>query len=335
MSCDSIFKRVGEAAQKNGVSRLASRAAAYAGVTAGAVGGIALAAVAWQCARRSSGLRRLLERPKLPNGDIRQTPALPARPVVTPADAGKLSQPCFSCGTSPRAKPGTWYVIDGQPHCQDCAPRAAERASVSLALAPLPRLDAQAKPGQPDQSAPTRLIFPPGGYRIWASTGKVPVSAGGGDTAAGPEGESRRGRLLNPTKGVKVELRRQRIKLTVEGFKQFPVDTDVYLVAKVDDDEEPRETGLAITPRIVVESGRARADGDRWGITHMESGRLLTGTRWFANPIEAETLAGILAQLDWRRPIAEVTRAELDDVAKTTSSFHSALAWTKGRPGGK
>ena len=73
MSCDSIFKRVGEAAQKNGVSRLASRAAAYAGVTAGAVGGIALAAVAWQCARRSSGLRRLLDQPAPPvAGDGRQ-----------------------------------------------------------------------------------------------------------------------------------------------------------------------------------------------------------------------------------------------------------------------
>ena len=134
---------------------------------------------------------------------------------------------------------------------------------------------------------------------------------------------------------MKVELRRQRIKLTVEGLRQFPVDADVYLVRALDDDGEPHETGLAVTPCVVVESGRARIDGGRWGITHMESGRLLTSMRWFANPIEAETLAGILAQIDWRRPIAEVTRAELDDVAKTTSSFHSALAWAKGRPGGK
>ncbi len=338
MSCDSAFKRVGEAARKNGISSLASRAAAYAGLAAGAVGGIAMAAVAWQCARRSSGLRRLLERPAaISAGEGRQAPALPARPVVAPTDTGQLSNPCAGCGALPRAKPGAWYVVDGRPHCQDCAPRAAEQANVSLALAPAPLRVAQAKPGQPSPSAPTRLIFPPGGYRVWASSGNIhiPVSAGGSDVAAGPESESHRGRLLDPTKGVKVELRRQRIKLTVEGLRQFPVDTDVYLVCALDDDGEPHETGLAVTPRVVVESGRARVDGDRWGITHMESGRLLTGTRWFANPIEAETLAGILGQLDWRRPIAEVTRAELDDVAKTTASFHSALAWAKGRAGGK
>ena len=335
MSCDTQFKRVVEAARRNGISRLASRTAAYAGLAAGAVGGIALAAMAWRCARRASGLCRFLERPATVSaGDGRQAPALPARPVVVPTDTGKLSEPCAGCGASPHAKPGAWYVVDGRPHCQDCAPSAAERANVSLVLAPTPVLDGQAKPGQPSPRTPTRLVFPPGGYRTWASTVKVPVSAGG-DAATGPEGESRRGRLLDPTRGVKVELRRQRIKLTVEGLKQFPVDADVYVVARVDDDGELHETGLAVTPRVVVESGRARADGDRWGITHMESGKLLTGTRWFANSIEAETLAGILAQLDWRRPIAEVTRAELDDVAKTTSSFHSALAWTKGRPGGK
>jgi hypothetical protein len=335
MSCDSTFKRVGEAARKSGISRLASRAAAYAGLAAGAVGGIALAAVAWQCVRRSGRLCRLLERSALANaGDSRQAPALLARPVVAPTDAGQLSELCAGCGASPRAKPGAWYVVDGRSHCQDCAPGAAERANVSLALAPVPIQVGQAKPGQPNPSAPTRLTFPPGGFWTWASTGKVPVSAGGGD-AAGPEGESRRGRLLDPTRGVRVELRRQRIKLTVERLKQLAVDADVYVVARVDDDGELHETGLAVTPRVVVESGRARADGDRWGITHMVSGRLLTGTRWFANPIEAETLAGILAQLDWRRPIAEVTRAELDDVAKTTASFHSALVWTKGRPGGK
>jgi hypothetical protein len=332
MSCDSIFKQVSGAARRNGISRLASRAAAYAGLAAGAVGGIVLAAVAWQCARRSSRLRRLLERPAAVSaGDNRQTPALPAQPVVAPTEAGQLSELCACCGASPRAKPGAWYVVDGRPHCQDCAPGAAERANVSLALAPAPRLNGQAKPGQ---GSPIRLIFPPGGYQAWASTGKVPVSAGG-DAAAGPEGESRRGRLLDPTRGVKVELRRQRIKLAVEGLKQFPVDADVYLVARVDDDEELLETGLAVTPCVVVEGGRARVDGDRWGITHIVSGRLLTGTRWFANPIEAETLAGILAQLDWRRPTAEVTRAELDDVAKTTASFHSALAWAKRRPSGK
>jgi hypothetical protein len=335
MSCDSTFKRVSGTARKSGMSRLASRAAAYAGLAAGAVSSIVLAAAAWQCARRSSGLRRLLERPATASaGDDRQAPALPARPVVAPTDAGQLSELCAGCGASPRAKPGAWYVVDGRPHCQDCAPGAAERANVSLALAPVPIQVAQAKPGQPNPSAPTRLIFPPGGYRAWASTSEVAVSAGG-DVTAGPEGESRRGRLLDPTKGVKVELRRQRIKLTVEGLKQFPVDADVYLVRALDDDGEPHETGLAVTPRVVVENGRARVDGDRWGITHMESGRLLTGTRWFANPIEAETLAGILAQLDWRHPIAEVTRAELDDVAKTTASFHSALDWAKGRPRGK
>ena len=335
MSCDSTFKRVGEAARKNGIPRLAGRAAAYTGLAAGAVGSIALAAIAWQCARRSSGLRRLLDQPAPPvAGDGRQSPALPTRPVVAPAEADKLSTPCAGCGASPRAKPGTWYIVDDRTHCQDCAPRAAERANVSLALAPAPRLGAQVKPSQAAQGSPTRLIFPPGGYRVWASTGKVPVSAGGG-APAGLEGESRRGRLLDPTRGVKVDLFRQRIKLVVEGLKQFPVDTDVYLVRALDDDGEPRETGLAVTPCIVVEGGRARADGDRWGITHVESGRLLTGAHWVANPIEAETLAGILAQIDWRRPIAEVTRAELDDVAKTTSSFHSALAWAKGRPGGK
>jgi hypothetical protein len=338
MSCDSTFKQVGGAARKSGMSRLASRAAAYAGLAASAMGGIVLATAAWHCARRSGRLRRLLERSASANArDSRQAPALPARPVLAPTDAGQLSGPCAGCGASPRAKPGAWYVVDGRPHCQDCAPGAAERANVSLALAPTPRLDAQAKPGQSNPSAPTWLTFPPGGYRAWASSGNIhiSVSAGGSDVAAGPEGEGRRGRLLDPTKGVKVELRRQRIKLTIEGLRQFPVDTDVYLVRALDDDGEPHETGLAVTPRVVVESGRARIDGDRWGITHIVSGRLLTGTRWFANPIEAETLAGILAQLDWRRPIAEVTRAELEDVVKTTASFHSALAWAKGRPRGK
>jgi hypothetical protein len=92
---------------------------------------------------------------------------------------------------------------------------------------------------------------------------------------------------------------------------------------------EGGETGLAITPQMTVEEGRLHIDDTQWGITHLDSGAVVTQGRWFDNPIEAEGLASILAQIDWQRPVEGISKPELADTDRTVRAYHEALRAVK------
>jgi hypothetical protein len=126
---------------------------------------------------------------------------------------------------------------------------------------------------------------------------------------------------------VEVKLLRQRVKLTMGGMlRRNPIDADAYVVETA----EGQATGLAIVPRLVVDNG-VRVDNAHWGIIHMESGKSLGGMCRFDHPVEAEGLASILAQLDWTRPIEDISPQEMADVDKTVRTYHQGLRLAKGR----
>ncbi len=150
MSCDTNPNRNARtAAVRNGVARLASKKVFYVGLAVGAVGLALGGLVAIPRLGRRFFTRRTKPGPDAPV-DAGSVPALPARVTVMPAEAGKLTGVCATCGSSPGDKPGMWYVIGDRPHCQactersrsdctersrsDCAPRAARAAAVALGV---------------------------------------------------------------------------------------------------------------------------------------------------------------------------------------------------------
>ncbi len=84
---------------------------------------------------------------------------------------------------------------------------------------------------------------------------------------------------------------------------------------------------------MTVEDGRVRIDDTSWGITHLDSGVVLTEGRWFDNSIETEGLASILAQIDWRRPTEAISRREMEATRQVIKSYNEALAQAKAREG--
>jgi hypothetical protein len=157
------------------------------------------------------------------------------------------------------------------------------------------------------------------------ATGATSITPGA-NAHADREGKALRGRILDVKQSVELSLDRQHVRLTLDGAsKRRAVEADVYLALTA----EGEETGLAITPRMTVEEGRVRIDDSRWGIAHLDSGKVLTEGRWFDNPIEAEGLASILAQIDWRRPIGDISKPELADTDRTVRAYHEALRVVK------
>jgi hypothetical protein len=152
MSCENTVNKVTHFARRIGLPRLAARNVYYAGLAAGAVGLLAAAMTTVPRFSRAIANRRARAERQAsagpPQGEKsgepepaspRQVPALPARTRVMPATPDILSgKSCANCNALPQSKPGMWYVIDGQAHCQDCAPRAARQADVDLAVTPPP-----------------------------------------------------------------------------------------------------------------------------------------------------------------------------------------------------
>ncbi len=327
MSCTRDTGKVAFLAGGIGIPRLASKAAAI-GVAAGLVGGVALLAVARKYARRAPGLGGLAGHrsgpmPGTPTAP-RDVPALSSRAGLLPADVSKLTGDCPGCDSSPESKRGAWYVIGGKPYCQDCAPGAAREAKVNLVLPPSP--SSPEPPAWRSGERPSvKMVFAremsPRSPSIKATT-----ITPGADTDDDRKGKALRGRILDAERSVEIEMDRQRVKLTWDGAsKRRTVDADAYLVLTA----EGEETGLAITPRIAVEDGRLRIDDTRWGVTHLDSGVVLTEEHWFDNPIEAEGLASILAQINWRRPVEDISKPEMADTGRTVRAYHEALRVVK------
>ncbi len=326
MSCTRDTGKVAFLAQGVGIPCLASKAAAI-GVAAGLVGGVALLAVAKKYARRMPGLGGLTSRPSWPAPERptapRDVPALPSHAGLPPADVSKLTGDCSKCNSSPESKRGVWYMIGGKPYCQDCAPGAAREAKVNLVLPPGPS-SPEPPTWRSGERPSVKMVFTRG-MSPRSPAIKVAAITTGADTD-GDRGKALRGRILDVEGSVEIELDRQRVKLTWDGASKCrAVDADAYLVLSA----EGKETGLAITPRMAVEDGRLRIDDTRWGITHLDSGVVLTQGHWFDNPIEAEGLASILAQIDWRRPVEDISKPELADTSRTVRAYHEALRAVK------
>src|SRR5512136_597434 len=181
MSCDRNSNHTARAAIKNGLSYLSGKTAFYVGVaagTAGLVGGLVLARkplaqaaskararlkeLAWRSAARGAGA---------PMIDPRRVPELPAGQVISPTPREKLTEKCAGCGSSPRSKPGAWYVIDGKPHCQDCAPGVARQSKQRLQAPAGPRPAATPLEATPS----SRALVPAGAGARPAGVGTLPA----------------------------------------------------------------------------------------------------------------------------------------------------------------
>jgi hypothetical protein len=85
------------------------------------------------------------------------------------------------------------------------------------------------------------------------------------------------------------------------------------------------DTGLALTPALKPDGqGGVREDPTAWSITHIASGKGLSGP--YPSPQAAKPLVDILAQLDWSRSEEEISGAELRQAQLTAAAFLQAEA---------
>jgi hypothetical protein len=275
MSCERNPGKIAALAARAGAHRLAGKKAFYVGLAAGATGLVAGGLVVLI---RRAGKNRRPGLKAAVNG--RQAPALVAREGIKPADPDRLSGDCPTCSASPKSKPGMWYVIGGEPYCQDCAPRAAREAGVNLEIP------------SPAPSTPSHNLSFLAGMRR--------------------PGTDEDDRDFSPARRVKLGRTEGRVRVRVvtgdDGVGRWHFHEKAYLLL----DEEGQETGLAITPGVDVlrdsdgdpiqdERGRfaLRSTNYNWHLTHMGSGTALAGP--YKTVDQAHALAEILAQLDWKR----------------------------------
>jgi hypothetical protein len=300
MSCERAVGKVAALAPRAGVQRLASKKAFYIGVAAGAAG-LAVGGLA--------ALVRHLGRGAQPGGgtaprDGREASALPARAQLMPTPLDQVTDSCMTCRASPRSKPGLWYLIEGHPYCQDCAPSAARQAGASLGL-PASR-----------QRAFNRLAFLAGMQR--------------------PRPEEDDG-SFSPAQRVTLSRVESRVRVRVttddESVGRWYFHERAYLLL----DGQGQATGLAITPAVDVlrdsagdpvtdERGRAmlRSSNYNWYLTHVGSGRAIAGP--YRNPNQAHGLAEVLAQLDWKRDrLSSFSRQERWHIWRALSDYEPGL----------
>jgi hypothetical protein len=304
MSCARGANRIANLAQRVGIPRLASRNAFYAGLAAGAVGLVIGGLVAARRYRpRLAKLRRFISPSRTSSvksavlGDV---PTLPSRAGLMPADVSKLSGDCPTCHALPRSKPGMWYVIGGDPYCQDCAPEAARQAGMDLGIPPL--------------------------------------SGVAGSGMSRPEtDDDDQGDDFSP--GRRVDLMRVegrvRVRVVTDGDNvgQWYFHDKAYLLL----DEDGQETGLAITPAVdalrdsdgdVVKNERGRtmlrSTTGQWYLTHVGTGNGIAGP--FDSVDQAHGLASILAQLDWRRErLMSFSPRERRHIGRVLASYEPGL----------
>jgi hypothetical protein len=291
MSCETNLNKNARAAVRNGIARLASKKTFYVGLAVGAVG---LALGGLVVIPRLG--RRFFARRTKPGSDApvnaRSVAILPARVAVMPTETGKLTGVCATCGSSP----GEWYVIGERPHCQDCAPRAARAAAVTLGVPSSSSPAADSPPAEPDNFIP--------GWRVKVSLvqGRVRVRVVADDDPVG----------------------------------QWHFHDHAYLVLGGDGQPalgSPGATGMAITPTVEVlrdssgdpvrdERGRAtlKSNNYTWYLTHVGSGTAIAGP--FKNVAQAQGLASILAQLDWNRPtLSSFSPRERAHIRRTVADY--------------
>jgi hypothetical protein len=313
MSCENTPNRVARLACRAGLPRLASKHLFYLGAAAGIAGGLLLGRKrrAQATARARFRLRRLTQRLVSSSGkppaliDPARIPEMGGRRTIPPTPRDRLRDECAGCGSSPAAKPGAWYVIDGKAYCQDCAPQAVWEAGARLEspAAPASHTPAAAVPS----GSRAALITPP-------PTRRVPVSSG------------REVSPLDPDKRVETTL--QRKTLQVKG----KLESGEIASSQVEGYEILARSRYG---QVTTGLGIAHLEGG-WSLTHMASGQMIAGL--YETPVEAQQLACVLAQWEcWTapNPTARLTREDLVSLKQTIHYYNSALAEARAQVSGQ
>ncbi len=304
MSCERGANRIANLARQVGIPHLAGRNAFYAGLAAGAAGLVVGSLVAARRYKpRLARLRRFISPSRAGSGKpalSQDVPTLSSRAGLMPADVSKLTGDCPTCHAFPRSKPGMWYVIGGDPYCQDCAPEAARKAGMDLAIPPL--------------------------------------SGVAGSGISRPEADDDdQGDDFSP--GRRVDLTRVegrvRVRVVTDGDNvgRWYFHDKAYLLL----DEEGQESGLAITPAVdalrdsdgdVVKDERGRtmlrSTTGQWYLTHVATGNGVAGP--FEGVDQAHGLASILAQIDWRRDkLMSFSPRERRHIGRVLASYEPGL----------
>ena len=307
MSCAQDATRLARVGARltAGIEALAGQRGFYAGLALGGAGllGAGLLALARRQSRARATLPRVKERSKMI--DPRQIPELPERMAVTPSPVAAGS--CAGCQTPAGAKPGPWYPIGGRQYCQDCAPTAARQAGVDLVSARARRA------GMPEGGGTQRQR----GRGEEGSSLSSPASLR-------PSSQE----YLAPERRVETRLAPSRLGLNLGSEREpapFVVDSGYVLIRP-----DGSDTGLALTPHLVAETGAGgeptiREDLNRWWITHIPSGRAVTG-RPYDKIEQAQLLGNVLAQLDWTRGENEFSPDEYRRAGATVALFERSLA---------
>jgi hypothetical protein len=317
MSCENTSNRVARLACRAGLPRLASKHLFYLGAAAGIAGGLVLGRkrLAQATARARFRLRRLTRRLVSSSGkppaliDPTRIPEMGGRRTISPTPRDRLRDECTGCGSSPAAKPGAWYVIDGQAYCQDCAPQAAGEAGA--------RLESPAAPTSHTTTFPSSsaLAYTGAGLITPPPTGRrAPMSTGRDATP------------LDPDKRVETTL--QRKTLQVKG----KLESGEIATSQVE--------GYEILARnrygqVTTGLGIAHLEGG-WSLTHLASGSMIAGL--YETPVEAQQLACVLAQWEcWTapNPTARLTREDLASLRQTIHYYNSALAEARAQVSGQ
>jgi hypothetical protein len=212
-------------------------------------------------------------------------------------------QRCAGCSSSPAGKPGLWYVVGDRPYCQDCAPRAARAAGLTLGI--------------------------PSAQAMFAGAALSAVAAAS-DAGDGNDG-------FSPGRRVKLSRVEGRVRVRVvtqeDSLGQWHFHDKAYLLL----DGAGQATGLAITPTVEPlrdshgdpvkdERGRVmmRAGNYGWYLTHVGSGTALAGP--YRAVDQAQGLAEILAQLDWKRDqLSSFSLAEKRHIWRALSGYEPGL----------
>lgn len=98
-------------------------------------------------------------------------------------------------------------------------------------------------------------------------------------------------------------------------LKVGPVDNvdgyRVYMLGK--------DTGLSLTPEVNVTGGKVSFNRARWYVTWNRAGQAVAGP--FGSVKQAEMMAGLLAEVDWNRPVEAFSNAEIRQVVEIANRY--------------
>ena len=292
MSCEQRPGRIAGLAARlgAGIGLLTSKRGFYAGLVVAAAG-LSGAGLLGLARRRSRAMMKPNPMKKAATVlNLRDIPQLPPRTKLKPLPLNQLpGSTCAGCQSPTGGKAGPWYAVNNRPYCRDCAPAAAQAGGVDLVLP------------SSNQAAPP--------------VGSSPARSGLGLSS------------LPPERRVNTQLVPSRLRVRLgegAGGPRWAVVEQGYVALR----PNGLDTGLALTPALKsAGAGGVREDPSTWSITHIASGKGLSGP--YPSPQAAKPLVDILAQLDWSRSEEEISGAELRQAQLTAAAFMQAEAKAK------